>query len=210
MAQSRNFVVTDTETTGLDPKVNEVVEIAAEALNSWDLEPHHAGKFHIYIKPQRPEVAQADAIKLIGDVWGKAQTEGVHPKVAWQKYAEWVNSVNDEKNVFNRPFMVGHNVPFDKAFIEESMLANKIVKDSSEFPWHFNTIDTMTFYFGLFESDPNVKNFRLDSLLRSLGIARKTGNHNAAEDVELTTIAFKRMMLFFREARKRMAVRGAK
>lgn len=210
MPPLRNYVIIDTETTGLNPEDgNEIVQIAAAAINGWDLEDHHAKTFNIYIKPENPDKASPDAIKLIKPTYDKAMAEGITPKVAYQKCIEWVSSVNDEKNVFTRPIYVGHNKDFDLKFLKFGLRKYNIIKSDDELPWapHIQ-LDTMTMFFSLFESDPSIKNYKLDTVTSTLGMKRETKYHDAVEDVHITKQILRRIMMFNRECRKRMAIRG--
>lgn len=208
MANKRPFIITDTETTGFLGTGAEIVEIAAKALNPWDFSDHHAGTFHCYIKPQRPEKASPEAIKIIGPVWEKCNSsEALHPKVAYQKFVDHFNLCNPKKNVYESPIFVGHNNKgFDMPFLTESLLEYKIIKDRKDVPWSMFSMDTMDLMFALWESDPNIHKYKLDTLLDQLAMGRKEKTHGALEDVELTAKAFVRMMTFFRECRKRMRI----
>jgi DNA polymerase III epsilon subunit-like protein len=86
-----------------------------------------------------------------------------------------------------------------------------IVKNEDDLPWapHIQ-LDTMDMFFVLFENDPAIKNFKLDTMASTLGMQRSGSTHDAVEDVAITTQAFRRQMLYFRECRKRMSIRGTK
>lgn len=213
MANKRNFIVFDTETTGLDPlSGHEIVQLSAIAINAWNLEIHHAGTFNALIKPQNPEVAEAKAIDVIGDVWTKANEEGLHPKVVFEEFVKWVESVNDNNNWYSRPMMVAHNLDFDIKFINYWFNKYKILstndKGEIDTPWSKIGIDTMTIFFSMFESDASITDIKLDTILEKLGLARKSADHNALEDVELLSQAFVRSLKFLRECRKRMRVKS--
>jgi len=215
MANKRVYVICDTETTGFMGTGAEIVEIAAKALNPWDFSDHHAGTFHCYIKPQRPEKASAKALEVIGDVWAKANSdEALHPKVAYQKMVDYFNACNPNKSVFESPIFVGHNSKgFDMPFITASLMEYGIIKDPKDTPWSMFSLDTMDMMIMLWESDPDVHRFKLDNLLEIMAMGRKAKTHGALEDVELTAKAFVRLMTFFRACRKSMRLQpvlGAK
>lgn len=203
---NRNIISCDTETTGLDPLVHEVTELAAIALNGWDYQPHHAGKFHVFIRPQKPEIASAKAIQVAKESYEKAMDIGVEPKVAYRHYMEWVDSVNDKQKESTKPMLCGHNVLYDYNMITENAKRLKLIKTEKDIPWDYHTIDTWAIMFFLFESDPTVNRFNLDTFLEKLGLARTGKTHGAMEDVELTTQIFQRCMAFFRKASKKMVV----
>lgn len=211
MSLKRNLIIEDTETSGLDPEDGcEVVEIFAKAINYWDLSDHHAGVFHAYIKPTRPDKAQKGALAVLGDGWAKANDEGLEPKVAWQKYHDWCASVNDGKSTTTRPIKIAHNMPFDSKFIRAGMKEHKIVTKGNfgwDFPWGFE-FDSMSLLYFLFENDPTVDNLKLDTFLQKFGMKRKEGKvHTASEDVLFLADLVTRSMKFLREANRRMTIK---
>lgn len=208
MSLRRNIIVWDTETSGLDPEDgSEVIELCATAINYWDLADHHAGMFHAYIKPNRPEKAQAGALKVIGDGWARAQDEGLSAKVVWQNYADWVSSINDSRNVYGKPITIAHNAVFDNKFAKYHMREYGIVKKGNwgyDYPWGFEFC-SMNMFWMLCENDPTVENLKLDTFLDRLGNKRANAKiHNAKEDVLLLADGVKRVMKFTREAQRRM------
>lgn len=195
----RHFIVVDTETSGLNPADGcEIVQLSAKALDKNSLTEHYAGRFNVFIKPQRPEKAQQGALNTIGPIWDKACNDGVSPKVALQKFVDWVNSVNETGKSTTRPMLIGHNIGFDMRFIEAAMSEYKILKSEKDTPWHFNQIDTCQLTFLLFESDPSMHNYKLDSLLSKMNMGRTTAHHDAMDDVELTAEAFARLQRWIR------------
>jgi len=212
MANKRNFIIVDTETTGLDPtQGHEIVQLSAKAINAWDLTEHHAGTFNAYIKPQNPELASPEAIEKIGDVWTKATQEGLQPKVVFEEFVKWVESVNDNNNWYSRPTLVAHNMSFDMKFIEYWFQHYKVLtlndKGELDIPWSRITLDTVNILFSIFESDASVSDMKLDTFLEKMGLTRKSDTHDALEDVELLSQIFVRSLKFLRECRKRMRVK---
>ncbi len=205
----RHYVITDLETTGLDPLAGaEIVEIAAVAVNGTDLNDHHAGPFHVLIKPQRPELAHPDALAVIGpELWERAQKEGLERKVALRQYYKYVDSLNYTGRYY-KPEFVAHNAPFDHGFLLHYMLEDKVIKTKDDLPYGRNLFDTITMFKCLFENDPAVNNFTLDSWLKRLGMRRDTKNHSAIEDTKLLAQVFVRQMRFFRNCHAQMKIAG--
>lgn len=207
MANDRHYIVTDTETSGLDPeKGHEIVQLCATAINCYSLEKHPAGTFSVLIKPLTPEKADPKAIEVIGkDLWERAQKEGIEPKVAYERFMKWAASINVEKNFWKKPMWVGFNLKFDFPFVTYMLKKHKLYpEDEFKLPWSFNYFDLYYILYALCETDPDVKNFKLDTLLSKLGLKRKNNTHSAEEDVELTAEAFVRTMKFFRKLSKRV------
>lgn len=205
MANQRNFVIFDLETSGLHPEEGaEIVQLAASVINSWDFKPHSCGKIELIFKPQTPETAQPGAIKVIGeDLWNRALTTGIDPKVGLETFFKLIDDANQLGKAFSKPILVGHNINFDMRFITHYAAKHKVL--TTEPPW-FTTMDTMTQMLALFESDPAVTRFTLDNSASVMGLARATKNHDAVEDVALTEQIFIRQMEFFRKCRQKMKI----
>jgi DNA polymerase III alpha subunit (gram-positive type) len=205
----RNLIVFDTETSGLDPEDGcEVVHLYAKAFNYWNLEPHVSGDFEVYIKPQRPEKAEAGALKVIGSLWNKALTEGIHPKIAWKNYLKWVDSVNETNNAYGKPIKIAHNQDFDSKFTKYHCREYNLVNKSSygwEYPWGF-VFDSMGFAFMLFESDPTLENLKLNTIIDKFNVSRASPEHNAKEDVELLSQFVIRCLKFSRQCFKKLKI----
>ncbi len=210
MANKRNIIILDTETTGLDPSLGcEVIEIAATCINAWDLEDHHIGDFHCLIKPNRPEKAQAGAIEVTGDLFEKAKTTGLEAKVVWKKFADYVASANETKGNMGKPIFMAYNKDFDSKFVRFHMAEYGAVgKDKiglPDYPWGFE-FDAMQLAFTLFESDSGIPNFKLDTILERIGLSRNQDTHNALEDVKLLKQFVKRSMKFYRESSRKIKI----
>lgn len=211
MASRRNYIVIDIETSGRDiTKGHEIVQLAARAINIYNLEPSDAGTFNVLIKPRTPDKADATALHVIGDLWTRANKDGLEPKVAYQSFLEYIKKVNPENKWNQKPTLVGYNIAgFDLPFILNSMIQHKCleVKEGEvDTPWSIMTMDLMQICMALFDTDYEMNNFKLDSVCEKLGIKRNTDKHDAMEDTDLTTEIFVRCMKFLRAARKRMVI----
>lgn len=198
MANNKNFVVFDLETSGLDPKDGaEIVQISAVALKYSDYSEIENGRFDILIKPQKPEKASPDAIKVIGeDLWNRAKSDGLHPKVGIRKFKEFLDSVNQTKKFWTSPVLVGFNiVNFDIPFLKHQMLEYKIISEKDDLPWSNMQIDMFPLMFCIFGRD-GLKNNKMDTYAEIIGLKRATANHDAAEDVDITKKMFQRYMNF--------------
>lgn len=207
----RSLIVLDTETSGLRPEDGcEVIQICAKALNYWDFSDHPAGKFHAYLKPQRPDKAQAGALRVIGEGWTTAQTKGLEHKVVWRNFHNWVSSVNDGKSFRTAPIVVAYNARFDMNFIEYHMNEHKLLKEGKfgpEYPWGF-VFDAMGVAYMLLESHPDITDLKLNTILNMFNIKRQSADvHTADEDVDLLCEWLVRAMNFCRKCRKQMVIK---
>jgi DNA polymerase-3 subunit epsilon len=110
----------DTETSGLDPTVHEILEFAVQF--------EGASPVHFKIRPRRIDKAEPKALEVNGykpENW----LDALEPEVAAQQIAEWLKDC----------VIVGHNVGFDmsfiKAFLKEMNVEAKI---------GYHLIDTVT------------------------------------------------------------------
>lgn len=209
---NRNIICVDVETSGLDPEDGcEIVELYATAINFTDLEPHHAGSFHAIIKPENPDKAQEGALRTIGDLWAKANNEGLQSKAVFKRFLDWCNTVNDggAKSGMTKPIFIAYNKDFDSKFIRHACTQHELVKKGKwgwDYPWAFE-FDAMGFAYLLFGADPEINDLKLNTMLNYCGLERKNSSvHSAKEDVELMTEWLVRLMSFCREARKRMKI----
>ena len=205
MANNKNFIVFDIETSGLNPKNSEIVQIAATALKYSDYTEIENGKFTILIKPQKPNEASKEALAVIGDsLWNAANKDGLHPKVAMRKFKEYIDSMNPTKKFWTAPILVGFNIiNFDIPFIRHHMAEHKLLDLDEDSPWSNIQIDMMPLMFSIFGRD-GLKNNKMDTYAELMGLSRATSNHDASEDVEITKKMFQRYMKFMVKIRPKI------
>lgn len=205
------FIYFDTETTGVDPRAgHEIIQIAAKAINPATLEFYENGEFEIVLKPQRPEKASPEAVEILGpELWSRCQKEGFEPKVGLQKFMDWINSYNNTpgKKYWGQPIMVAHNVAYDLMMMHHALLdEHKLYKNRDSLPFCSRSLDTWACFFTLYESDPEVSKYSLDSLMGILGMKRTASTHDALEDVRLGANAFIRFMKLYRQFKKKIKI----
>lgn len=94
------LIVLDTETTGLDPRVDEVVELAAVHLRGGE----EVAEFHALLRPTR-SVGEAEAVHGLSDA--RLAAEGEDPADVLRRFAAFVGSTP----------VAGHNVSYDVAML---------------------------------------------------------------------------------------------
>jgi len=176
---SLKFYLTDTETTGLDLKRNEVTQISIIRC----ADRHQLSK---YIKAEHPETAHEDALRITGrtraDLLKGDSKESVVD--ACEKFLEEDGTTPEHR------CMVGHNVHrFDQRFIHR--LWEKCGKQFKSFLW-LDTIPFTKAYAKKFGIEST--SFNLPSSLNILKIAAKGQAHNAIGDSQNNYRLFVKLM----------------
>jgi len=152
----REFVVIDTETTGTDPKMSDLVEVAAVKVKGTKI----VDRWSTFVNPGRPIVGNQMHGITDKDVKGAPS-----PKEAADKLLAFVGD----------GLIVGHNVGFDLGFIEEAK------GDGFRFqPGSY--LDTLVI---AREGYPGAESYKLPDLARFFGV-ELTQSHRALPDAEAT------------------------
>ena len=155
------IIVFDTETTGTDPLVDDVVQIyAAEIVGG-----EQKGEFHAYLKNRKP-VGFTESIHGISDEF--LAREGREPREVLAELKDFIAS----------DAVAGHNIVFDLSMVSENARRFGI---SFEFKEYY---DSLSLARRLVEAD----NYRLGTLAEMFGLARAT--HSADDDVKATVGLF--------------------
>lgn len=169
---NRPLAFVDTETTGLDPTKHEVIDVAvvfdrevAERLKIPHLTYEDAyAYFSSKVRPERIEDAEPKALEVNGytpEAWVDAPSRA---EVA----AKLIQILPDT-------LMCGHNVNFDKSFIQAMIRAAGF-----DFRVDYHSIDTQTLAYTKLVSK-GLTRLRLDAIREHLGWPTK-GGHAALKD----------------------------
>ncbi len=150
------FVVVDVETTGTDPKLADLVEVAAVRVKGGKI----TDKWSTFVNPGRPIVGNQMHGITDKDVKGAPSAAE-----AARKALDFVGSA---------PF-VGHSVGFDIAFLEEALGDGTRVQQGSY-------LDTLVI---AREGYPDLENYKLATLANFFGV-ELTESHRALPDAEAT------------------------
>ncbi|HSL33792.1 MAG TPA: polyribonucleotide nucleotidyltransferase [Candidatus Limnocylindrales bacterium] len=152
----RELVVIDVETTGTDPKMSDLVEVAAVKVKGTKI----VDRWSTFVNPGRPIVGNQMHGITDTDVKGAPS-----PKEAADKLLAFVGDA----------LVVGHNVGFDLGFIEEAR--------GDGFRFQPGTyLDTLVI---AREGYPGAESYKLGDLARFFGIELAQG-HRALPDAEAT------------------------
>jgi DNA polymerase III epsilon subunit family exonuclease len=150
------FVVVDVETTGVDPKMADLVEIAAVKVKGGAV----VDRWSTLVNPGRPIIGNQMHGITDKDVAGAPS-----PAEAARAALDFVGDA----------YFVGHSVGFDAAFIEEA-LGDGTRIDTAK------VLDTLTI---ARDGYPDLENYKLPTLSNFFGIELKE-NHRALPDAEAT------------------------
>ncbi len=152
----RELVVIDTETTGTDPKMSDLLEVAAVKVKGTEI----VDRWSTFVNPGRPIVGNQMHGITDKDVQGAPS-----PREAADQLLAFVGEAK----------IVGHNVGFDLGFIEEAK--------GDGFRFQPGTyLDTLTI---AREGYPGAESYKLGDLARFFGVELSQG-HRALPDAEAT------------------------
>lgn len=103
----------DTETTGLNPKVNEIIQFSAILEKNQKI----LGVINLMIQPTKLDAIDPEALKVIGKTVEELKS-GVAPCVALHEIQEFLGSQVDKYDKKDKVYPAGHNVQFDLDFFQ--------------------------------------------------------------------------------------------
>ncbi|MFH0820925.1 MAG: helicase C-terminal domain-containing protein [Candidatus Peregrinibacteria bacterium] len=158
------FVVLDLETSGIDPKNNDIIEMA--------LIRYENGK----------EVARMDSLIKIDYVLPKIITAitGITDEEIRAKGQPLLEVIHEAEPLLSDAYLIGHNINFDVGFLKSKGVKLDVL----------GLIDTVPLAQILIPSAPS---YSLESLASDLGIEH-TESHRAMGDVEATLDLFKHLL----------------
>ena len=152
----RDFVVVDVETTGTDPKMADLLEIATVRVKGGKI----TDRWSTLVKPTQPILGNQ-----MHGLTDKDVAKAPSAADAARKALDWIGD----------SLLVGHNVGFDLGFLEEAL------EDGTRFEAG-RYLDTLTI---AREGYPDLQNYKLDTLAAFFGVDL-TQSHRAAPDAEAT------------------------
>jgi DNA polymerase-3 subunit epsilon len=167
-------IILDTETTGLDPTFNEIVQLAAIAVEPGTM--RILDKFEVNIKPRYPERYTSRALQVTGLTLDYLNTTGVMDLHAAETFKEW-------QQKFYRPVMCAYNLKFDEGFIKTFCPGLE---------WANHQMDVMHVAMGLLWLPGRIKSYKLEVVAGHLGYEFQA--HNAMADVLATFEILRRLI----------------
>jgi DNA polymerase-3 subunit epsilon len=183
-------VFIDTETTGLDPKVNGIIQVAGiiAELDSISGDINEQERFDFKCQPMIGDAVEQSALKVNGVTMEQLKTFDTGRNV----YNEFCKLLSKRVSKFDKKdkyFFIAYNAQFDY-----NMLYAWFEKNHDKFfgSWFFSpAIDVMTLAgSGLMDSRDEMKNFKLGTVAERLGLSAEGDLHDAFVDIILTKDVF--------------------
>jgi DNA polymerase III epsilon subunit-like protein len=196
------YLIIDTETTGLDPEKNAVIEIAAMPWTPSSTSPIIPSYFHTLVKPHTSAQITEQALKVNGHYWCqptfdtldedqlKKRKAAKTPIDAIRNLNAYIKKVFPSSEYHKKIVLVGWNVSFDELFLK-SMHKRCVYTNKTSLPWlfHYHKIDMLSVlrYVDMMKNIRR-KSYSLENIAKDLGVDFvKEGlkAHNAVDDVFL-------------------------
>lgn len=172
----------DTETTGLKPGFNEIVELAIVFFDD-GFKPNGL-RFVTQIKPMWPCNFSEEARKVNGIDPDKI-SDSLIPNIVRANFLEWKNNLLGDKKII----ALGHNYSFDKGFLEVFL-----TKDLYDEHFHYNFEDSMILARALRSRGKlKTENCKLTTLAKYFGIPNDS-SHSAYNDALVTLQVYKNLL----------------
>jgi len=190
--------VIDTETTGLDPRYHEMIQICILALDS-SLKPRRdVMPFYIELIPDHPQRADPEAMKVNRMDFAKIGQRGHDREKAKDMLEEWIQKLKLPSTKYGKPKKIlplGQNYAFDKGF----MTAWLGVEMYDEF-FHYSHRDTkivadyLNDRASMHAEKPPFPNTKLSQLAAKLNAPYERA-HDALSDCVATAEVYRKMLL---------------
>ncbi len=173
--------IIDTETTGLDPKENEIIEFAGMVYEQKDSGIYElVKKVKVKIKPKHIEKAQPTALKVNGyteAAWSKAKP--------FEDHAENIKKFIEESEI-----LLGQNLIFDIRF-----LISEFNRCGLEAPKFEKYMDTKYMASNLVK-EGKIKRASMDYLCEHFNVKVNGRAHTALVDCERTFLVWQQLLKF--------------
>ncbi len=178
-----NLAFIDLETTGLDPKKHEIIELGCLIVKQIP-NPNGRGpnlevieELELKIKPKHLETAEPEALKING-----------YNEMEWLFAVELEQAMKVLAEKTKDCIMVGQNVFFDWSFLKEAFEQTGI-----ENKMHFHRIDLISMAFAKLYHDQSLERYNLRALAEFFGVENSRA-HTALADIKATFEIYKKLL----------------
>lgn len=174
-----NAYILDSETTGLDPKRHELIELSVIRYSD-------RFQFSRHLRALNPRAADPKALQVSGKSYWDL-TKGDHPTDVLNRLEEWL--AEDGADPAHRLF-VGHNVAYDRNMLHATY---KRLSRSS-FPALY-WLDTMALTRSFCKkAGLKPESFKLKNSLATMNVKPVPGEHHAKEDAQNTYLLYRKVV----------------
>lgn len=154
----------DTETTGLDPKKNAIIELAAII----EIDGKEVHNFSWNIKPTKGKIIDPDALVVTGIT--KEQIDTFQSsKAIYNQFVSLMDKYVNKYDSNDKFYFYAYNAPFDRDFVLEWFRDNKNPYLFSYAHWPWISVDVLAAIYAENQRD-KFANFKLGTVAKSLGI----------------------------------------
>jgi len=189
--------VVDTETTGISPIQNDVIEVSIYRLSN------NVQKTWM-IKPINMESISEDALRVnkhkIEDLKGLTKYGQEHYQEPKKVIVEIENWLMEDMISSTERIIVAHNAPFDKGMLQELWIKCG-AQDTYPFNDRFAICTMQNEFLTDYACDKTAEGYSLFALCKKYGI-KNDNAHSAADDVRATVALFRKQMELYKKRMK--------
>lgn len=175
MVQKKLLALTDIETTGLDPHVQEIIEIGLIIVDTTTLEIVEA--WDEKITPRYINRAHPKALEVNG-----------YSESLWQHAVPLERAIATYATKTKKATFCAYNVTFDWSFIEEAFRTTGVVNGMD-----YHRLDLLTMAWTEL-SNKGLNGLKLNNVAKFLGLPEEPNPHRAAQGVMTAYTVYKRLM----------------
>jgi len=180
----------DTETTGINPATNGIIQIAGIIAQEENKVITELERFNFNVKPFEKDIIDLEALKVSGVTLEQINDYPL-PKAIYQALTGIFSEYCDKYNKSDKMFFVGYNAKFDYDFMRAFWEKNNDKYFGSWF--YFPYIDVMQFAIKeLYDVRAMLPNFKLQTVCDLLKVSADGNFHDAMKDIEVTKILFEK------------------
>lgn len=172
----------DTETTGLDPAKNAVVQIAGII----EIDGEVKEEFNLKPKPFYGQLLDPEALKING-ITKDGLEELEPPEAIYEQIKGILDKYVDKYDRSDKLYLVGQNIKFDHSFLLAFFKNNNDYYLGSYLHYHQIDLIAVTTIFRL-AGKIELENLKLETVMEALGLPKQT--HDALDDIKATRRIF--------------------